>query len=264
MGHCDSLIINSYSPAGDYSEIKALTIYFNLITGVKYGLELIVNNILLHVSYVLLKVNSNKQNVVNMSVRGKNFTASLITFLLILGFYLIRLFQIFQSGNYNLTSVIRLWGFIIAFAVVGTIFVMILTHILSAITHAIEQVNRIRKSTMFKLGKTSLVSSRRSLSIFHPWFFIIGGSKMGKSLIRNNIRKLRFFNGETIQQELAEKVGVTQQTIIAKEQEKYSPSLELAFHIVLAFGLLLNDVFSYDAEGETDKYSKNLTTQSLI
>jgi len=87
---------------------------------------------------------------------------------------------------------------------------------------------------------------------------------MGKSLIRNNIRKLRFFNGETIQQELAEKVGVTQQTIIAKEQEKYSPSLELAFHIVLAFGLLLNDVFSYDAEGETDKYSKNLTTQSLI
>jgi putative transcriptional regulator len=43
---------------------------------------------------------------------------------------------------------------------------------------------------------------------------------------------------------LAEKVGVTQQTIIAKEQEKYSPSLELAFHVVLAFGLLLDDVYT--------------------
>lgn len=76
---------------------------------------------------------------------------------------------------------------------------------------------------------------------------------MGKSRIRNNIRKLRFFHGEMIQQELAEKVGVTRQTNIAMEQEKYSPSLELAFHIVLAFGLLLDDIFSYNAEGETDK-----------
>jgi putative transcriptional regulator len=71
---------------------------------------------------------------------------------------------------------------------------------------------------------------------------------MGKSRISNNIRQLRFFNDEMTQQELAEKVGVTRQTIIAMEQEKYSPSLELAFRIALAFGVPLEEVFSYDAE----------------
>ena len=71
---------------------------------------------------------------------------------------------------------------------------------------------------------------------------------MSKSRIRNNIRKLRFFHDEMTQQELAEKVGVTRQTIIAMEQEKYSPSLELAFRIALAFGVPLEEVFSYDAE----------------
>jgi putative transcriptional regulator len=59
---------------------------------------------------------------------------------------------------------------------------------------------------------------------------------MGKSRISNNIRKLRFFHNEMTQQELADKVGVTRQTIIAMEQEKYSPSLELAFRIALALG----------------------------
>ena len=73
---------------------------------------------------------------------------------------------------------------------------------------------------------------------------------MGKSRISNNIRKLRFFHDEMTQQELAEKVGVTRQTIIAMEQEKYSPSLELAFRIALAFGVPLEEVFSYDAEDE--------------
>ena len=68
---------------------------------------------------------------------------------------------------------------------------------------------------------------------------------MGKSNINNNIRKLRFLNGEMTQQELAEKVGVTRQTIIAMEQEKYSPSLELAFKISLVFATPLEEVFSY-------------------
>ncbi len=52
---------------------------------------------------------------------------------------------------------------------------------------------------------------------------------MGKTLVRNNIRKLRFEHDEMTQQELAQKVGVTRQTIVAIEQEKYSPSLEAAF-----------------------------------
>jgi hypothetical protein len=73
-----------------------------------------------------------------MSYQQKNVTVSLVTFMLILGFYLIRLFQIVQNGNFNSTSVFRLWGFVIAFAIVGTIVITILTHILSAITHAIK------------------------------------------------------------------------------------------------------------------------------
>ena len=75
---------------------------------------------------------------------------------------------------------------------------------------------------------------------------------MGKSNIKNNIRKLRFFYDEMTQQQLAEKVGVTRQTIIAMEQEKYSPSLELAFRIAQVFDVPLEEVFSYDADTESD------------
>jgi putative transcriptional regulator len=51
-------------------------------------------------------------------------------------------------------------------------------------------------------------------------------------------------------QELAEKVGVTRQTIIAMEKGRYSPSLELAFRIALAFKVLLEEVFAYRSENE--------------
>ncbi len=70
---------------------------------------------------------------------------------------------------------------------------------------------------------------------------------MAKKLkISNNIRKLRFFADEMTQQELAEKAGVSRQTIIAIEGEKYSPSLELAFLIADAFGVKIDEVFSYE------------------
>jgi putative transcriptional regulator len=75
---------------------------------------------------------------------------------------------------------------------------------------------------------------------------------MVKRRINNNIRKLRFFHNEMTQQELAEKAGVTRQTIIAMEQGKYSPSLELAFRIALTFGVPLEEVFSYDPETESN------------
>jgi putative transcriptional regulator len=75
---------------------------------------------------------------------------------------------------------------------------------------------------------------------------------MSKSRISNNIRKLRFFHDEMTQQQLAEKVGVTRQTIIAMEQEKYSPSLELAFRIALVFEVPLEEVFSYDSGDESN------------
>ncbi len=69
---------------------------------------------------------------------------------------------------------------------------------------------------------------------------------MGKKFeITNNIRKLRFFADEMTQQQLAEKAGVSRQTIIAIEGGKYSPSLELAFRIAHAFGVQINDVFDY-------------------
>jgi putative transcriptional regulator len=71
-----------------------------------------------------------------------------------------------------------------------------------------------------------------------------------KFQIQNNIRKLRFFANEMTQQELAEKAGVSRQTIIAIEAGKYSPSLELAFCIADAFGVAIGEVFSHEMEGE--------------
>ena len=74
----------------------------------------------------------------------------------------------------------------------------------------------------------------------------------GKGQIHNNIRTLRFHHNEMTQTELAAQVGVTRQTIIAIEQGKYSPSLEVAFRIALVFGVPINEVFWYDPEGEPE------------
>ncbi|PEQ96149.1 transcriptional regulator [Bacillus sp. AFS006103] len=68
---------------------------------------------------------------------------------------------------------------------------------------------------------------------------------MGKTLVGNHIRKLRFNHDEMTQQQLADKVGVTRQTIVALEKGNYSPSLELAFRIAHAFNLQLEEVFYY-------------------
>jgi putative transcriptional regulator len=74
---------------------------------------------------------------------------------------------------------------------------------------------------------------------------------MDKRRVRNNIRKLRFYHDEMTQEQLAEMVGVTRQTIIAIEAAKYAPSLELAFRIALAFDVPLQDVFSYTTDEES-------------
>ncbi len=68
---------------------------------------------------------------------------------------------------------------------------------------------------------------------------------MGNTSIENRIRRLRFDRNEMTQQDLAEKVGVTRQTINAIELGKYSPSLEVAFRIARVFGVPLEEVFSY-------------------
>jgi putative transcriptional regulator len=64
--------------------------------------------------------------------------------------------------------------------------------------------------------------------------------------LRNSVRELRAERGMT-QQDLADKIGVTRQTVIAIEQDKYSPSLETAFKIAMVFGVPLEKVFQYEA-----------------
>jgi putative transcriptional regulator len=69
---------------------------------------------------------------------------------------------------------------------------------------------------------------------------------MGKLIIRNNIRRLRFEHNEMTQKDLADKVGATRQTIVAIESAKYAPSLELAFRIARVFGLTVEQVFTFE------------------
>jgi len=71
---------------------------------------------------------------------------------------------------------------------------------------------------------------------------------MGSNKLSNRIRRLRFDNGEMTQQQLADRVGVTRQTIIAIEAGKYAPSLPLAFKIARAFGKPIEDIFQYEDE----------------
>lgn len=71
---------------------------------------------------------------------------------------------------------------------------------------------------------------------------------MSKHGISNHIRKLRFEHDEMTQQQLADQVKVTRQTIVAIEKGKYSPSLELAFKIAQVFNIPLEQVFSYEPE----------------
>lgn len=72
---------------------------------------------------------------------------------------------------------------------------------------------------------------------------------MGKpTKVTNAIRALRFANDEMTQAELADRIGVTRQTIIAIEQGRYSPSLEMAFQIAGVFRVPLDEVFGYPGD----------------
>jgi hypothetical protein len=73
-----------------------------------------------------------------MSFQQKNVTVSLVNFSLILAFYVVGVLRMIQGGDFNSTNVFRLWGIVIALAVVVTIFATILTHIVLAIVHAIR------------------------------------------------------------------------------------------------------------------------------
>ena len=69
---------------------------------------------------------------------------------------------------------------------------------------------------------------------------------MSKKTLSNNIRKMRFERREMTQQDLADRIGVTRQTVNAIELGKYSPSLEIAFQIAEVFGVPLDEVFHYE------------------
>jgi putative transcriptional regulator len=71
---------------------------------------------------------------------------------------------------------------------------------------------------------------------------------MGDCAVQNRIRRLRFDQGEMTQQALADRVGVTRQTVNAIELGKYSPSLEVAFRIARVFGVPLEDVFQFQEQ----------------
>jgi putative transcriptional regulator len=81
---------------------------------------------------------------------------------------------------------------------------------------------------------------------------------MNQNELKNQIRRLRFEKGEMTQQQLADLVGVTRQTIIAIEQGKYAPSLPLAFKIAQAFGVHLESVFQYEPENPAPTHNSLL------
>jgi putative transcriptional regulator len=74
----------------------------------------------------------------------------------------------------------------------------------------------------------------------------------GPPPISNTIRRLRFDANEMTQQQLADKIGMTRQTIAAIEQNKYSPSLEAAFRIAEVFGVPIGEVFKWKAGNQPD------------
>ncbi len=78
-----------------------------------------------------------------------------------------------------------------------------------------------------------------------------------KTRITNDIRTLRFMTSEMTQAELAKRVGVTRQTVIAIEQGRYSPSLEVAFQMAEVFNVPIEEVFQYPKENNENGLSEN-------
>ena len=86
---------------------------------------------------------------------------------------------------------------------------------------------------------------------------------MEKDVLTNNIRRLRFDANEMTQQELADRTGVTRQTIVAIENGKYFPSLELAFRIAHTFKVPLSEVFTYNHEDDPVLQKPNTKKQGM-
>lgn len=79
--------------------------------------------------------------------------------------------------------------------------------------------------------------------------------------VTNDIRRLRFEHGEMTQADLAERLGLTRQTVIAIEQGKYSPSLEVAFQMANVFGVALDRVFQYPSSTDPSSTAASGTVE---
>ena len=95
-----------------------------------------------------------------MSFQEKNITVSFVNFSLILGFFLFRVFQMILGGSFDATHVFRLWGIVIALAILVTIFATILTHILSAIIQAIRTGEKDPKIEDFEDERDKVIDLR--------------------------------------------------------------------------------------------------------
>lgn len=80
---------------------------------------------------------------------------------------------------------------------------------------------------------------------------------MKKLIINNNVRKCRFHKDEMTQLELANKLGVSRQTIVAIEKGKYSPSLELAFKLATVFDMKIDELFFVGEENENIQQTRS-------
>ncbi len=118
-----------------------------------------------------------------MSFQQKNITVSLVNFILILSFYLIRVFQLVQNETFNAANVFRLWGIIIVLAVVVTILATILTHIVSTIVQAIRtgdenpEVEDLEdeRDKLIGLRGTQVTYTASSLGVFFAMLsFVLG------------------------------------------------------------------------------------------
>jgi hypothetical protein len=108
-----------------------------------------------------------------MTFQEKNISVSLVNFTLILGFYLISIFQMIRDGSFNSTNVFRLWAIVIVLAIVVTILATILTHIVVAIIHAIKtqeasEVEDIKdeRDTSIDLRGTKITYFVSSIGVF--------------------------------------------------------------------------------------------------
>jgi hypothetical protein len=95
-----------------------------------------------------------------MSFQQKNITVSLVNFVLILGFYLIRVIQMIQGENFTATNIFRLWGIVIGLAIIVTIIGTILTHIVSAIIQAVKTGEEDPKIEDFEDERDQLIDLR--------------------------------------------------------------------------------------------------------